>query len=57
MKGHKIFTLIMIGVWLTIGITCIVLKEFPFITSICLWILLLCNYVKDLLEDEYHDNN
>ena len=51
-KFHKYFSICMLIAWAIIGGVCLAKGEFPFVTSICLWVLVLFNYIADSLRDK-----
>lgn len=55
-SNYRLFCLMMLIIWVCIGVTCIVTGGFPFITSICLWVLVLVDYIEDIIKGNNHDN-
>ena len=49
-SNYRLFCLMMLIIWVSIGIFCIVTGSFPFIASICLWILVLVDHIEDIIK-------
>lgn len=51
-NSHKALSLILLLTWLYIGIVNIAQHEFPFYTSVCLWILVVLFEFKELTSSD-----